>query len=178
MDCHGSTSGSGSVQILGAPGSYAGGVVYDLTVRIADPAQVGAGFQISVEDAAGTHVGTLIVSDTTNTQPNGGWVNHTSTGVVNSVANWAALGNVAEYDLQWQAPSSDVGLVTFYAAGNAINNNGNSVGDLVYLTTETAAFGESIPTVSEWGMVAMVLLVLTVGTVVFCRRRAQEGRSE
>jgi len=28
-----------------------------------------------------------------------------------------------------------------------------------------------IPTVSEWGLVAMALLVLTAGTLVFVRRR-------
>ena len=31
---------------------------------------------------------------------------------------------------------------------------------------------ETIPTVSEWGVVVMTLLVLTVGTIVFLRRQA------
>ena len=177
MQCHGSASGSGSVQILGAPTNYESDAIYDLTVRVADPAQVGAGFQISVEDATGTHVGTLIVSDATNTQPNGGWVNHTSTGVNNSVTNWASLGNAAEYSLQWQAPSSDVGAVTFYAAGNAINDNGGSSGDLIYLTTETADAADPVPAVSEWGMVTLALLVLTAGTVLLYRRSARWGNA-
>jgi hypothetical protein len=31
---------------------------------------------------------------------------------------------------------------------------------------------QAVPTVSTWGLVAMTLLMLTAGTVVFCRRRA------
>ncbi len=40
-----------------------------------------------------------------------------------------------------------------------------------YLVIEGIAEGDDIPTVSQWGMVAMVLLVLTAGTLVYTRRR-------
>jgi len=39
-----------------------------------------------------------------------------------------------------------------------------------YLVVEGVPAGD-IPTVSQWGMVAMVLLVLTAGTLVYTRRR-------
>lgn len=142
--CHGNTVGNGSVQIIGAPANYAPNAVYNITVRISDPAQSGAGFQISVEDSAGTHRGTLIITDAVNTQKNPSdmnWVNHTGTGVNNAVANWAGSGNQANYNLQWQAPATNVGAVTFWAAGNAINNDFTSFDDIIYLTNVTSGFG-------------------------------------
>lgn len=138
--CHGATAGGGSVQILGAPTTYTPNTIYNISVRVADPAQLGAGFQLSVEDAAGIHRGTLILTAPTLTQHNGGWVNHTSSGVNNAVANWGASGNSATYNMQWQAPATDLGALTFWAAGNAINNNFSSSGDIIYLTSVSATF--------------------------------------
>lgn len=175
MVCHGSNVGSGSVSLSGAPTLYSPNTVYNLIVRVADPVQVGGGFQISVEDPVGNHVGTLLLSDTTNTRFNSGaqvFVNHTSTGVDNSVANWAANGNAVDYVLQWQSPGMDVGPVTFWVAGNAIDDNGSNTGDFVYLTNKTATFSSGdVPTVSEWGMLAMAMMVLTSGTVLGLRER-------
>ncbi len=142
--CHGNATGGGSVQILGVPTTYAPDMVYNITVRISDPIKVGAGFQISAEDPTGTHRGTLIIIDPAGTQKNPGnnnWVNHTSTGVNNAVSGWLANGKSASFNLQWQAPSSDVGPITFWAAGNAINNNFSSLGDVIYLTNVTTIFG-------------------------------------
>ncbi|MGD2109238.1 MAG: hypothetical protein PVI86_07585 [Phycisphaerae bacterium] len=172
--CHISLLGSGSLDIIGAPTAYAINETYDLTVRITDPVQAGAGFQISVEDSVGQHVGTLLLTDPVNTQFNTGdanWVNHTETGVDNAVADWAAMGDAAEYHLQWQAPAYNAGALTFWAAGNAINNDFSSSGDRIYLTSETAAFDvTSVPTVSQWGLTALTIAVLCAGTVVVRRR--------
>ncbi len=142
--CHGITVGGGSVQIIGAPTTYTPNTVYNISVRVADATKLGAGFQISVEDAAGAHRGTLIISDAVNTQKNLGnmnWVNHTGTGVNNAVAGWAGMGNAATYNLQWQAPATDQGALTFWAAGNAINNDFFSTGDIIYLTSVSTVFG-------------------------------------
>lgn len=177
--CHGSAVGTGSVTLMGAPTLYDPSTVYNLMVRVADPVQVGGGFQISVENPAGSHMGTLIVSDATNTQFNTAahtFVNHNSTGVANSIANWGANGNSVTYSLQWQSPATDMGPITFWVAGNAINNNGANTGDFIYTTQTTAGFnGGPIPTVSEWGVLAMALLVLTSGTVLGLRQRLIAG---
>src|ERR1043166_5347301 len=68
--CHGSATGSGSVEIIGAPDKNQANAIYDLTVRVSDPDKLGAGFQISVEDALGNHIGTLSVVDSVNTELN------------------------------------------------------------------------------------------------------------
>ena len=67
-----------------------------------------------------------------------GWVSHTSTGVNNSILNWASMGSAAVYNLSWTAPSVDVGPVTAWAAGNAFNNDHFPTGDIIYLTSESA----------------------------------------
>jgi hypothetical protein len=159
------------VQILGAPAYYQLNAVYDLTVRIADPTLVGAGFQLSAETSAGVHAGTLIAIDAVNTRINtndSGFIEHKSTGVDNSVANWASVGNAAEYAVRWQAPATSVGPVTFWASGNAINNNFSPSGDHVYVTSETA--GIPIPAVSEWGLLVLGLLLATAATLLAARR--------
>lgn len=170
--CHGSAAGPGSVQILGFPANYAPSTNYDLTVKIADATKLGAGFQISVEKAGGVHAGVLTLLDATNTQFNTGnvWVNHTSTGVNNSVAAWGANGNMASYPVRWTSPAVDEGPITAYAAGNAINSNFSSSGDTIYLANTTATFAPDVPTVSQWGITTIALLLLTGGTVILGRR--------
>jgi hypothetical protein len=175
--CHGGGGGVGSVQIIGAPSAYTSGGIYDLTVRVSDAAQAGAGFQLSVENGGGSHVGTLSLLDAVRTTFNTGdanWVNHTSAGVDDSVANWVANGGSVDYSVRWEAPGGDAGVVTFFAAGNAINDNSSLTGDNVYTTSQTAGFA-SVPAVSDWGVLAMLLLLLTSGTLVLRRRAAEIG---
>jgi hypothetical protein len=145
--CHGNTIGPGSVQILGFPTQYQPNLLYSLSVRVADPTKLGAGFQFDVETFTGQPAGTILRTDLTHTQLNSRssptlWlgINHTSSGVNNSVANWASMGNAAVYNLSWRAPSSDVGPVRAWAVGNAINNSFTSSGDIIYLTNRTATF--------------------------------------
>jgi hypothetical protein len=146
--CHGAMAGTGMVQILNVPAQYQLNTSYDLIVRVSDPVQVGAGFEISAEDAVGNHIGALILTDPVNTRvaPGlAGFVTHTATGVNNSVINWIALGHAAQYAVRWQAPPADMGPVTFYAAGNAINNNFLVTGDLIYLTNVTTMSPAVVP---------------------------------
>ncbi len=174
--CHGVDVGAGSVTILGAPLHYQSDAVYDITIRVSDPNQFGAGFQLSVEDVSGNPAGTLLVIDSVNTQLNSsdsGWINHTKDGVDNSVVDWAANGNSAEFAVRWQAPSSDVGAITFWAAGNAIDNNHSLTGDFVYLANRSATFVQ-VPAVSEWGIVILMLCLLTAGTLALLRPRRIE----
>ena len=169
--CHLSGAGSGMVEILGAPSNYAFSTTYNLTVRVSDPVQAGAGFQLSAEDAGGAHVGTLVITDATNTQLNtADWVNHTSTGVSNAVAGWAGMGNAAEFNVDWISPASDVGPVTFWAAGNAINDNFSSSGDLVYVTSTTANAQEPVPATSTWGLIVLTLVMLVAASTLLGRR--------
>src|SRR6185369_13678069 len=53
--------------------------------------------------------------------------------------------NGATWTFDWTAPSTDVGPVTFYAAGNQANNDGNTSGDFIYKTFVTSAPASSTP---------------------------------
>jgi len=164
------TVGTGSVQIVGVPSAYIANHIYNLIVRIEDPDQVGAGYQLSVEDVTGMAVGTVIAPDA-NSQVSGGFANHTSTGVANTIASWVALGNAAEFQVTWQAPAADAGTAVFWVAGNAINNAAGNNGDHVYLANYGTEFAGVIPTVSEWGLMVMFILLTTAGTIVVGRKR-------
>jgi MYXO-CTERM domain-containing protein len=72
------------------------------------------------------------------------WIEHTSDGI--------ALGtpDMNSWTVRWAAPASDVGPVTFYAAGNAANGDGenmvmgvpSSAGDFIYTTSVTVPVPE------------------------------------
>jgi len=128
--CHAPLNlGIGSVTLLDVPQRYELSRIYDIRVHIFDPEREGAGFQISVENPAG-HVGTLIDADGNAgvTKFAGGspfYITHTGStactalGYGDSRANWAANGFSYDYPVRWQAPSTDVGPITFYVSANA-----------------------------------------------------------
>ncbi len=142
--CHAFNEGPGGVQLLGVPQRYRSGVVYLLTVRVTDPEQKGAGFEISVEGDA-IHLGDLLLIDAINTRfaeggSAGDYVTHTGDGVDNSIADWTANGGMYEYDLAWQAPADDEGAITFFTAGNAVNDGQANNGDRYYADHATIGF--------------------------------------
>lgn len=147
FSCHEYNAGNGRVEILGAPSRYRAGAVYDLSVRVSDVEQEGAGFEVSVENELG-HQGALILADLLNTSYSPSafaneYITHTSDGVDNAVADWAGNSGSYTYHFAWQAPASDVGRVTLFAAGNAINDARAYFGDRYYATDAT--FGFAIP---------------------------------
>lgn len=144
--CHPFNSGGGAVELFGAPRRYQPGRVYDLTIRVTDPVQKGAGFEVSAE-GGGSFRGSFLITDELRTQfAEGGaspeYVTHTFDGVVDSVAAWSGNGGFYEYNLAWQAPSSDAGPVTLFVAGNAVNNAQANIGDRYYSTYAAMGFAE------------------------------------
>lgn len=154
--CHSGPAGNGGVLILGSPARYIPGNIYDLTVRVFDPAQFGAGFELSVETPNGQHVGQLVVSDPTTTQfasadPN--FVTHTLTGHFQSEVDWVSNGNSFDFKMQWIAPANNVGTFSFYAAGNADNDNSQATGDSIYVASTPSEFNSCPPDLDGNGVV-------------------------
>lgn len=141
--CHAFNNAPGSVELRGIGRRYRRDAVYDLTVRVSDPDQAGAGFEISAETDTG-HAGTLLITDQLRTQEaelsGPEYITHTLVGYQDSIADWAANGGAYEFHLQWQAPNTDVGPITIFVAGQAVDNADAFQGDRYYATYTTAIF--------------------------------------
>jgi len=130
--CHASfplNSGNGSLLIEG-PVEFRAGQSYTFTVRLQDPGQSRWGFELTSQGQ-----GLISLLEPTRTQvgtaPNGfQYLRQTSlgssAGTVNGPVSWT---------FTWTAPASPPNQVSFWAAGNAANNNGGSNGDYIYTTS-------------------------------------------
>ena len=136
-ECHGMNQGTGGIELQGAPLRYRPSAIYELTIRAADPDQLGAGFEISAE-GSGSHRGTFSLSDPERTQFANGfdpdYVTHNLTGVEDSIAQWSNNGGAYEYHLRWQAPAMPAGNFTFFVAGMAIDDSNTPNADHYYRT--------------------------------------------
>jgi hypothetical protein len=140
IGCHtGSSGGNGSLALNGVPVNYEIDSVYTMTVELQDPGQMRWGFELTATDGNSNGVGSFIITDALNTQlsDNSGnskdYVKHTSTGTQNGTPD----GPVT-WQFDWQAPSVDVGVISFYVAGNAANGNFANSGDFIYTISESA----------------------------------------
>ena len=140
--CHVGTAntGGGSVKInLIDATTYSPGQMIHLTVTDSDPTAKRWGFELTARlSTDGTRpAGALsLAQGETLAQLDGApgslqYVTHTTAGTR------AGTSGGATWDVYWTAPSASVGAVTFYAAGNAANNNGAPTGDHIYTTSLT-----------------------------------------
>lgn len=133
--------GVGSVVIEGVPEQYSAGIDYTITVRISRPDRSRWGFQLTALtgnlDPAGTF--SVINAQQTQIKTEGGrqYVEHRTAGT------FAGTGNGASWTVRWTAPAATAGIVSFYAAANAANNNGANTGDNIYTTFVDSAPAEA-----------------------------------
>lgn len=132
-------SGAGSLKIEFSGGStYTPGQSYKVKVTLADPSGQIWGFGLNARQGADKldRSGTFSIDNSTRTQFSPGsaageYVTHTAAGTTptgSATTSWEA---------NWTAPAAGAGAVTFYAAGNAGNNNGATTGDTIYTTSIT-----------------------------------------
>lgn len=139
VGCHSSfalNSGSGAFTIS-TPSTYLGGDTLDVTVNISQSGQQRWGFELTVLNSSGQPVGDLIITNSArnsiSTAGNGRqYVKHTSAGTDAGTAN-ASPG----WAFRWASPATGDGTITFYAAGNAADNNGTAANDYIYTSTTT-----------------------------------------
>src|SRR5229473_5202551 len=139
-DCHGGPAPNGQFSISSPP-TYVPGQTYQITVTHInnDPTRKRWGFELTAL-SSGTKAGDLQnLSGLTQILNNDGpaanrqYIEHTSVGTFQGRTGGAS------WTFNWVAPSTNVGPVTFYAAGNQANNDGNTSGDQIYTTQATAA---------------------------------------
>ena len=135
--CHLGTVNSGSgkvtVEAVNATG-YKPGETLRIRVTIDDATATRRGFQLSVRPESNPSISAgklATVNNNAQILPGGTqeWATHTLAGQRNATANPGV------YELDWTAPATDVGPITFYAAGNAANGNGAESGDRIYTGT-------------------------------------------
>ncbi len=118
---------------------YTPGEVYNITATIAESGRSMFGFELTAEDADQNKQGQFTVVNSNENRLIGGGtsVTHTTGG---------RNGNgTKEWTVQWQAPETNVGAITFYAALMAANSSGGNSGDNVYVSqTEVQAKPVSI----------------------------------
>ncbi|MEW6127627.1 MAG: choice-of-anchor V domain-containing protein [Acidobacteriota bacterium] len=124
--------GPGTVTITGVPAIYQPGQQYILTVRVQQSGRAKFGFQMTVIDSNRNRAGTLapVNSETQlnfQTGPGGRqYIQHTQAGTNPNA------GNARTWQVNWTAPTTDIGTIIFNVAGNAANGDGTNQGDYIY----------------------------------------------
>lgn len=125
--CHSGGSFGAVAQITtNIPGTgFVYGDTYEVTVSVTSSA-TRHGFQLTTEDPSQSKVGTYTAGTGNQIVNSGTHMTHTIEGVAQT--SWT---------FDWTAPSSvEDGEITFYAAVNATNANGNTSGDEVVTTSQ------------------------------------------
>ena len=144
--CHNIPENIGSstiqIDIDNGDSTYRPDVEHSVTVSISNTSSDKHGFQILALDSNNDNVGSWILTEPENMKiiagfsfPNRMYVTHTEAG--NQLTSWT---------MNWKAPPSDVGDITFYTSVIAANNNGTNMGDSLYNISKSIAFEEMVAT--------------------------------
>ncbi|MCS6904545.1 MAG: choice-of-anchor V domain-containing protein [Bacteroidia bacterium] len=110
--------------------NYEPGKTYEIEVNVNGSDKSNHGFQLVAKNANNQTVGTFRVTDNINTQlnpSNNAYIQHTRAGQV-SRNSWK---------MEWTAPSTEAGPITFYVAVLAANGDTRNSGDLTYTYNKT-----------------------------------------
>lgn len=110
---------------------YLPGQAYTVTLTATDASALRFGFELTAENSDGDKIGTFTITNETETQlvNSNNAVTHTNQGFTPS-------DNSKSWSFEWTAPEDPEASIFFYAAVNAADGNGNTAGDLIYLTHE------------------------------------------
>jgi hypothetical protein len=118
---------------------YVAGQTYPIKVRIADANSSRFGFQIVALDETTNNAGTFTITDHGRTQfmenqhemADRKYITYTFSGTD------ATSSGAAEWTVNWTAPATTSGKITFYAAAVSADDDGTDKGDVVYTTNNT-----------------------------------------
>lgn len=131
--CHFNQSDETSLTLTSSTGTFEvepGGTL-TLTLQVAHASQQAAGTNIVVRDASNAKAGTLAPDDADLQLVSSELTHRSPKGMVNGRTT---------FTFTWTAPSTP-GTYTLYAAGNAVNLNGNTSGDFYNLMSQTITVG-------------------------------------
>lgn len=135
-ECHGGTANpqTGWITTNIPVGGYVPGQIYTITASGMHPGVSKFGFELTAERSGGVKTGGFTITNVAHTKFTNGTnaVTHTFTGTTPS-------NNAKSWSVDWTAPASGSGAVTFYAAFNAANGNGAPSGDIIYSSSLTVS---------------------------------------
>ncbi len=132
-----SAGGSIVIDAPTMPGwEYIPGQIYPVNVTVARTGVSLFGFGFEALRSTGANGGLLSITNAVQTRILTAVVSgNVRTNVVHKL-NGGASPNLHTFTFNWTAPVTGTGIITFYAAGNAANNNGTTSGDFIYTTSQ------------------------------------------
>jgi hypothetical protein len=132
--CHAGTASAQDNMITSniPTAGYIPGQTYTINVSVSQAGISKFGFSISPQSSSGAVLGSLVISNTTETQLK----NVVHQYVTHTTAGNAGTGSKT-WSFDWIAPTVGTGAVPFYAAVNVANGNGNASGDQIFTDVYT-----------------------------------------
>jgi len=143
-------NGAGSV-VISAPTmpnwQYFPGHNYPISVTVSKTGSPLFGFGFEALRSTGANGGVLSITNPAQTQLKSAPISgNFRTNVVHTL-NAGLTADSHTFTFNWTAPAAGTGNVTFYTAGNAANNDGDSTGDFIY--TASHVITESLTALNE-----------------------------
>ena len=142
--CHSPNALTGQFHII-PPAGYVPGQTYTIQVQsvTTDLSRAVWGFELTSLTPLNTVAGTFANTTTLTRTRNGGGRNY-----IEQTAEGAFPGQTggSSWTFSWTAPSTDVGSITFYAAGIQGDNSGDEGGDQTYTASAVVPTGAATPT--------------------------------
>ncbi|HNP97692.1 MAG TPA: T9SS type A sorting domain-containing protein [Bacteroidia bacterium] len=136
VSCHGDfsvNSGGGSISISGISGGvYTPGTTYNMSVTVSRTGSTVFGLGCEALLAANTNAGTLVITNSAQTQLKSATVSGASRQSVVHQLDGGFTPNTHTFNFNWVAPAAGAGTITFYFAGVAGDHQGDEGGDYVY----------------------------------------------
>ncbi len=152
--CHNNftlNSGGGSIAISSPNLNnwvYSPGQVYQIDVTVSKLGVNLFGLGFEALRSTGANGGTLSITNSTETQIKSAFISGNIRANVVHKLNGGASADTKTFSFNWTAPNSNIGNITFYAAGNASNDNGTAAGDYIYTTSQVVTFATGVDDVA------------------------------
>jgi len=130
--CHNSTVSSAEWISTNIPESgYVPGQKYVISLNVSDATAVKIGFELTAESTVGKQ-GAFSITDDARTK-----LTNVNKSVTHKSAGVAPVDGKISWNVEWTAPISGTGDITFYAAINGANGNNSTSGDKIYTSKHT-----------------------------------------
>jgi hypothetical protein len=117
--------------------TYTPGKTYLVTIKVKKASIVRFGFEAGALDATNKNAGTFALAESSRTQ----LLTHVVKGDTRTEVTHTQAGNSTtttgstQWTFNWTAPATNIGVITFYYATNAANNDKQNTGDNINVST-------------------------------------------